>query len=353
MAKRAWMMRTTRMSEAYRNLIFTSLKEHKTLRQGWAWQDNQNLRILQQKRQRGESFDDAEQAAWRNNTMLGEEAGRGDDAMLEGDLILLPNVPQNGTFSICRILKGGYQFEEDSPHPDFRHLLPAELVGFPIANSNKAISAHLRSKLKARGRIIRLHELAEEIAKLSKMTERDANTVSSSVDRVMTIAQERLKSNADVFAEELTSIFNSYLQAAEWEVVIREGISPLVSDVEVRHTGGASERGADLEIRFPNPFEPNRSWVVVVQVKDFTGEIGSDYADQLEWAFTSRKNDGDVVIEALLVTTNARPSKELKERLEALRIKHNIEFRVIEGPALMRGLSKGFLKTLDLFDEAD
>ena len=50
--------------------------------------------------------------------------------------------------------------------------------------------------------------------------------------------------------------------------------------MSVHGTGGPHERGADIEIVIPNPFEENQCWIVPVQVKDYEGEVGAEVADQ-------------------------------------------------------------------------
>ena len=354
MIGRAWMVRTSRGSVAIRDSIYAALGGNQGgwLRQGWGWHDGLDLRLIKAKRERGEPLGTDEQDAWRNSPMLGKDAGRGNDAIMVGDLVLLPNIPVNGQFSICEVT-GDYQYGEPlADHGDFRHMLPVKRLGFPVANSHAMVPDTLRTRLKARNRIVRLHEFHDNLMELSKLSAKDAGTASSGVERVLSIAQSELQDTATEFADKLRAVFNNSLQAAEWEKAIAVGLEPLLREAEVIHTGGPKERGADLELRFPNPFDSERGWVVLIQVKDYKGKVEAEKAEQLEQAFTSRQQDDnytDQIVEVMMVVTNAKPSEAMKEKLVALSKHYHIPFTFVEGEALMRAMAQGYLHNLNLF----
>ena len=62
-------------------------------------------------------------------------------------------------------------------------------------------------------------------------------------------------------------------------------------------------------------------WIIVVQVKDYEVEIGSDVIGQLRQAIESRRKmqynaeSGGNVIAAVLASTNAKPSTEYRTPL--------------------------------------
>jgi hypothetical protein len=117
-------------------------------------------------------------------------------------------------------------------------------------------------------------------------------------------------------------------------------------DVDVLHTGGRSEKGADIEIHIRNPFAPSHSWVVVVQLKDFDREIGPDVADQLEQAITERQTDENwkgELIGVILASTRAGPSEALKHRMAWLADHYHIPVSCVYGKDFNRVLAKGML----------
>jgi hypothetical protein len=90
----------------------------------------------------------------------------------------------------------------------------------------------------------------------------------------------------DKLTEAVAKLLRSSLQSHKWEPVLQAALIPLMRDVDVRHTGGAGEKGVDPEIHVPNPFTPNCPWVVAVQVKDYDGTVEKDVA--INW---NRRSD--------------------------------------------------------------
>lgn len=139
------------------------------------------------------------------------------------------------------------------------------------------------------------------------------------------------------------------LQAAEWEPVLCYALTPLMQNIEVMHSGGPSEQGADIEIRIPNPFTLNKKqdvddypFIVVIQVKDYVGTIGVEVSVQLKRAIESRKDQGQVIA-AYILYTNARPSEELVQTLRNISLEKNIPLDCVSTDVFMKIIAKGFL----------
>lgn len=148
---------------------------------------------------------------------------------------------------------------------------------------------------------------------------------------------------------QFTNNLGWHLHATEWETVITNAARTRFPLAEVKHTGGPSERGADLEIRIPNLFG-GANWVIVVQVKDYTGEIGPEVADQLRQAITTRgkvSDDGGIeehVIAAVLACTNAVPSAALQEEIYSIEADLKVPVSIAQGEELMELILRGALQ---------
>ena len=153
---RAWAMRTSRDSEGHRRYVLGQLGAG-VLRQGWGYQPDQDLRVVKavvDDPTRGWSALSQDQrwtsGHWR---MIGELADRPEDAMLTGDVVLVPNMPQNGSFTLCR-LTGGYDYATDPAVGDLGHQRPVEvLTPGGVANDHPLVSAGLRQSLRCRSRL--------------------------------------------------------------------------------------------------------------------------------------------------------------------------------------------------------
>jgi len=150
-----------RTDKARPHLIMQELRSGR-LRQGWGYQANQDLRIVLTASQSGQSLDSDQAAARRNLPMLGHDV----NAMQRGDIVLLPNLPDPGTFSLCQ-LTGSYRFEiyDVDDVCDYGHTLPVELLkgceGIPFANEH--VGEGLRRTRRNIGRLWRLNHLREEL----------------------------------------------------------------------------------------------------------------------------------------------------------------------------------------------
>ena len=143
-------------------------------------------------------------------------------------------------------------------------------------------------------------------------------------------------------ANELADALPKSVRAEELEPLLQKALEPLFP-VSVLHTGGPRERGADLEIVIPNPFEEDRNWIVAVQVKDYKGEVGPEVAGQLKDAFESRSRDGQVIAVVLLVS-NAVASDALDERMGELSRCFHVPFIFCGRPLFPRILARGLLR---------
>lgn len=144
-----WAMRTSRDSEEQRRFLLNELHEGR-LRQGWGWDESQDLRRLKDLRANGGTPSDAQIKAGRHWRM---GSGPGDDYMQVDDLVTVLNVPSDGLFTICRIT-GNYDFQIATEFGDFGHVRSVTvLTPSGISNDHTLVHAALRRSFRCQLRL--------------------------------------------------------------------------------------------------------------------------------------------------------------------------------------------------------
>ena len=135
-----------------------------------------------------------------------------------------------------------------------------------------------------------------------------------------------------------------------WEHLLRAAIETLATEAESIHTGGPNEQGADVIIRYPNPFESDRPFVVAIQVKDWTGTACPHIAEQLKRVvrsyseFEGERRKPGILIAIYVALTRAEASPELIEQCRAIEAEKHIPVRPIAKDDLMRMTLRRLLK---------
>ena len=337
-----WAMRTSRDSEKKRRFVLDQLRAG-LLRQGWGWDKSQDIHCLQDLWARGrgnELSEDQKESSghWRMGN------GSADEYMQVGDLVAALNMPADGLFTICRIT-GDYYFDISEEFEDFGHVRPVEvLTPNGVANNHRLVHADLRRSFRCQLRLwnIKPHYASLDSILQSGLAPEELAIGSTPLARVESIVSEKITEPLNLMADRLGSALPKSVRAQEWEPVLTKALESLFP-VSVLHTGGSRERGADIEIGIPNPFEEDRGWVVPVQVKDYEGEVPEGVANQLETAFHSRSESGQVIAVVLLVS-NAVPSEALKRRMQELENRHHVPFVFYGHDVFVRLLARGFLR---------
>ena len=335
-----WAMRTSRVEEEHRTFLLHELHAGR-LRQGWGYKKSQDLRCIEGLWATGEQLSEEQQSAARHWRMGN---GPGDDCMQVGDLVAVPNMPDDGLFTICRI-EGDYYFEIAEEFGDFGHVRPVEVLTLKgVSNDHHLVDAGLRRSFRARQRLWNINVHCDTLNRiLQARLAPEALTVGSTPEgRVESVVSELITDPLDLMAQRLGRALPESVRAEEWEPVLRVALESLFP-VSVHHTGGSSERGADIEIVIPNPFEEDRDWIVPVQVKDYEGEVGPEVADQLEEAFETRSQSGRVIAVVLLVS-NADAAKALEDRMRELQRQYGVPFIFCGRNVFLRLLARGFLR---------
>ena len=345
-----WAMRTSRAKEAHREFVRDELYAGR-LRQGWGYDHSQDLHRLQDLWHKHEGLSDLQKEAarhWRmGNWRKGVGRERAEDYMQVGDLVVVPNVPEDGLFTICRVA-GHYRFERAEKYKDFRHIRPVEvLTRGGISNGHELVPAGLRRSFRCRSRLWNVRRFEESLNEIVKKcvggnAPHEFRRGRTPDGRVDSIVSELITDPLRLMADRLGKHLPTHLQGSEWEPVLRSALEYLFP-VSVNWTGGAYERGADIEIVIPNPFEEDQRWIVPVQVKDHDGTVEAKVADQLKQAFESRSKSGRVIAVVLLVS-NAEASEELKERMRDLEKHYSVPFVFCGRDRFLQLLAQGYLR---------
>lgn len=333
-----WAMRTSRDSPEYRRFITEELVAGR-LRQGWGYHESQDLKCIHKAWREETELTDMQLSAAKHWRMAD---GPDERYMHIGDVVLVPNMPADGLFTLARIT-GAYQFEIPCVG-DFGHFRPVEvLTPQGVANQHPLVQAPLRRSLRYQGRLwnVSPHSGCLEAIIQSDLPPEELTQGVTAEGRIDSFLDGLVVEPIGTMAGRLAEKLKQYLQSSEWEGPILEALAPLFP-VTRRHTGGPSEHGADLEITISNPFDEN-DWIVPVQVKDHQGLEGEGVLSQLEQAYVTREEEGQVIAVVLLVT-DAEPSAELKQGMMELRGKYGVPFLYLGGEDLMRLLARGFLK---------
>jgi hypothetical protein len=114
-------MRASRDEETLRSFIWDEIRAGR-LRQGWGYDDCQNLKRIAGRwsevswaEPETPEVGERQEEAWRHWRMLGNDSppSMRSDAMQIGDIVLVPNMPTDGRFTLCRIT-GPYEWNYSS-----------------------------------------------------------------------------------------------------------------------------------------------------------------------------------------------------------------------------------------------
>ena len=345
-----WAMRTSRNSEEHINFVKNELENKGILRQGWGYCDEQDLRKIYDK-QKAPNFDwkeysSDELAAWRNAKMLGKYIPASWNPILVGDIILVVNMPNDGFFTLCRVT-GDYSYSEDTEVGDLRHMLPVEVItksGVPY--SNRKVDAALRQSLRCRGRLWNINPYKDCVEDMIKLVEDGKEYIlregSDHVERAKEAVADEIRKSVNNLSNTIIKELYSVLQGAEWEPVLCYVLDPLMKNIQIEHTGGPSECGADIVINIPNPFDEQFPWIIVIQVKNYKGEIGAEVAEQLKQAIDSRSTQGQVIA-AYVLTTADDISEKLKNALTNINEEYKIAADCVNLSQIKQIITKGML----------
>jgi predicted Mrr-cat superfamily restriction endonuclease len=339
----------SRPDSSHLDYFWSELKAGR-LRQGWGYHPSQDLRLVQMTAWNDRSPEEAE--THRHRHMLG-----GDDGWQVGDIVLVPNSPERGMFSLAEVT-GSYDFQI-SDREDYGHVRAVRLLTpNGVVNSSHLVTAGIRSTLRTVSRTWNVNSLKDDIENLIAQAEnKEVLQKSSEIQRTERVFRQTMSSAVAALQADFGKQLRTRLHAAEWEKVIVAAARVRFPGARVTHTGGPSERGADFEIELLNPFG-GAPWIIVVQVKDYQGEIGAEVAHQLRDAIQTRnqkKEDGLIgrhVIAAILASTAAKPSAELAAECLKIEEELRVPVTIIYGDELMELILRGVMQHGVMLEDA-
>jgi len=292
-----WCYRTNKFKAEF---FWKELNEKQQLRQGWGYDDGQDLRNL--------IFDGG---ARRNLPML---------KVKKDDILLVPHLPEYGKVAIVQATQDwdkGYRFEIDEIEKDYGHIFPAKFIKFFVRN-NGNVSGNLQSTLKNLQRFWNINHYADDVKKLLDCAENDLLSGISYEDRlenaVVKVFDEK------TFSSELYKEFNNEFTRETWEFALEKGLQELFPFYSVERVGGKLEKyhGTDILVKLPG-INGEFSYAIAIQVKDYQGIVGEGVCEQIRKADNYWKDNDDVeLIDKIVIVTRAmkEQNKELPKNTD-------------------------------------
>jgi hypothetical protein len=346
--RRYWAIRTDRENKP---LLLGELRAGR-LRQGWGYDTRQDLRLVQAEIARGgkwwERLTEEQNEVLPHLRMLSTSG----DSVQVGDWILLPNLREDGPFLIAEVA-GGYYFEPLMPSEEtdinglrkhYSHVLPVRLITERAINRYADIvDARIRSTLKTPMRMWNLDGYRDEIERLVERYRagEDFSVAVSGNARLQTAWETALFHAAEQLQAGLGGELDARFQAAEWEEPIVLVLRSLYPGADVRWVAGPQEYGADVIVQLPNHFG-GLPWLVIIQVKNYTGEIGLAVLDQLRTAHKRYTTEGKI-LSLVVMTTAEKTSADLLEGARALEKELTVHVGLILRKRMMEIMSKGLM----------
>lgn len=275
-----------------------------------------------------------------------------DDSVQLDDWIVMPNLPEDGSFLVGQVT-GDYYYEPlklnrdadiSGLDQDYGHVLPVQVL--TVSGINRyadEVAADLRGSLRTPMRMWSLDAYGDNLEQLVERSRRGADLSGSTsgqarLEKAWKLGRAHAVSS---LRERLDSELDARFQAAEWEEPIKTALEHLYPGASVRWVAGPNERGADVVLQIRNAFGGG-PWLIVVQVKDHVGEIGTSVLAQLRTAHEHYSKEGSVL--ALVVMTTAPGmGRDLLNESQALSAELRVPVHVVLRHEMMAMLAEGLM----------
>ena len=277
------------------------LLEQCRLRQGWGYDEGQNLRKMK-----------VDAGAGRNRRMF--------DEVKKGHILLVPRLPSWSEVAIVEATKDwntAYQFEIPATKDDYGHIFPARFCK-AFSRHNEHICGDLRATLRTPSRFWNIDRLECAVQDLLDRQE-DLTSDISGKERFENAIQDAFTSVSDQFRTKAYEDLNRWFSAASWENALVEVFRAIYPGCEVLHTGGSGEKthGTDILIRIPGlGRQPHQTrYAIAVQVKDYEGQVSDSKVTEImkqisqadSWKQSSTDSGEDLVlVEKVVLITKAK-----------------------------------------------
>ena len=286
--------------------VFEELRAGRA-RIGWSSRDDQCLKSIQEKVDRGEPLNEAQQKAKRCLGFLTKVASE--------DYLLYPHQPENGWFCVVRVT-GDYDYSTEKVEGlawgsgDFRSFRPCELITTdPVARYDEIVPSKLRYRLGVPGRFSEISDLNPLFTFLRDIPEAGRIQDDSNRASVRKIHNELRKKLPDALHREFSRADLSRKLCPD--LFERMGYSFVVQE-------GPADAGSDVVVTVGDPLLPDSvEFQIGVQVFSAEGTVKESYFQSKLDQLLQGWDDNHLDYGALLTT--GRCSKEARELLR----KHN------------------------------
>jgi len=277
--------------------FWDELSVHGRLRQGWGWDNGQNLKNMT-----------LDEGTGRNRAML---------RVKKGDILLIPQLPGWGEVAIAEATEdwdAGYKFDIPEQYGDYGHIFPAKYLK-SFTRYGEAVSGNIRSTLHNPSRFWSISHFADDIETLLAADDSKVSGKHGIEERV----EQSIKSvfrevfRESDFSQKLFAKINHGLTRAEWEPALVLGLKTLFPFYQVEKVGGPSEvnHGTDILVRLPGIIS-DYGYAIAIQVKDYTGKIDNRAVEQVNKADRYFANDNTKLIDKFVIYTNVKKEDNLE-----------------------------------------
>lgn len=276
------------------------------LRQGWGYDKSQNLK-----------GDNVDISARRNFPILNK--------VKKGDILLVPRIEGWDEVAIVEAVEDfntGYDFNIDPKIGDYGHIFPVKFRKC-FSRYNDNVGGNIRETLKCRSRFWNINRCKDEINKILETSDTELRNNTTFEERFRKRVEDTF--DEDKIADELYMALDKDTQASEWEYILGEGFKRMLPDsynIETTSNRLEKNHGADIIIRIPGIF--NNTYVIAIQVKDYSDIVGNNPVDQICKAndYFSKEEDAILIDKYLIITkAEAELNKDLEKYAEERGVK--------------------------------
>ncbi len=269
------------------------------LRQGWGWDERQDLRNFKM-----------DEGAGRNRPMFNK--------VKKGDILLIPQLPTWGQIAIVEATEDwskGYCFQIDEELADYGHIFPAKYLRC-FTRNNENVTGNLRSTLKNPSRFWNINHYSDDVEVLLNVLEDELVKRQDHQSRLTSLVGDVFNEvfNEQDFTNKLYDKFIEQFTREEWEFALVNGLQEVFPFYGVERVGGKEEKnhGTDILIKLPSLLS-GYEYAIAIQVKDYQGTVDKSVIDQINKADDYWESDNLKVIEKWVIITRA--SKDVNVKL--------------------------------------
>lgn len=272
------------------------------LRQGWGYEENLDLRLIDEKFRNKQPLTENEQTTWNHCcpmlTFIQPE-----------DLVAVKNVPSRDKFTIVKVT-GGYNFSIEK-HGDYGHTLQVKIVKVYHKNAQYVPVPFTSALNRERNSIRVTYQHHDTLLALATMETPQGDQEKPE------LFKEKIESFRRTMIQPLKDLLKSKVNPTEMEHLILEILRR--DEHDAKWTAGSGEKGADIIVDADIGFGIRSK--MAIQVKMHWGEDHDTTGiQQLEQAF-----DAHSVQAGLLVTTADKLGEGLRKKIEESQKSHNIQ----------------------------